>query len=353
VLTKDGYISSLSKKAIDLRGATLDEITLGYVDMRAVILDGASMRGVWMKGVQFQDASLKKVDFRPSEKGRNTRMMAANFNYSDLSGAWLMEADLSDATFKMSKLEETDMSYTNLSNTVFTSSNLNKAILTNSRIYGIAAWDIKKEGAIQKDLLIEPTNDVVFVDDLEIAQFVYLLLNNKNITNVISTIGQKAVLILGRFTPERKKVLDAIRDKLRNEYNLIPIVFDFERAIEKDITETVQILAGLSRFVIADITQPKSSPLELQATIPNFMIPFVTIIQEGETPFSMFTDLWKQHNDRVLLPLEYPSLSLLLDNFQVAIMDEVQKLEETLFERKVIEKVKIRKLRDILNQKSE
>ena len=352
MLTKGGYIASLSKKVIDLRGATLDEINLGYVDMRGVILDDASMRGVWMKGAQYQDASLIKVDFGPSDYGRNTRMMEANFNYCDLSGARLVEADLSGATFKTTNLTETDLTFTNLTNTVFTSSNLNRAILSNSRIYGIAAWDIQKEGTIQKDLLIESKNDVVSVDDLEIAQFVYLLLNNKNITNVISTIGQKAVLILGRFTPERKIVLNAIREKLRNEYNLIPIVFDFERAVEKDITETVQILAGLSRFVIADITEPKSSPLELQATIPNFMIPFVTIIQEGENPFSMFTDLWKKNNDRVLLPLEYNSLDLLLDNFQIAIMDEVLNLEEKLSEIKIIEEVKTRKLSDIVNQKN-
>jgi hypothetical protein len=31
----------------------------------------------------------------------------------------------------------------------------------------------------------------------------------------------------------------------------------------------------LSRFIIADITNPRSSPLELQATMPDYMIPFV------------------------------------------------------------------------------
>ena len=30
----------------------------------------------------------------------------------------------------------------------------------------------------------------------------------------------------------------------------------------------MRLLAGLSKFVIADITNPKSSPLELQATVP-------------------------------------------------------------------------------------
>jgi len=29
----------------------------------------------------------------------------------------------------------------------------------------------------------------------------------------------------------------------------------------------------VSRFVIADITRPKSVPLELEATVPSYMIP--------------------------------------------------------------------------------
>jgi hypothetical protein len=47
----------------------------------------------------------------------------------------------------------------------------------------------------------------------------------------------------------------------------------------------------MSAFVIADITNPKSSPLELHATVPNYRIPFVPILQDGEQPFSMFRDL--------------------------------------------------------------
>jgi len=340
-LTKGGNIIAQSLKVVDLRGAMLDEIVLGYADLRGVIFDGASMRGVWMKGVQLQDASLKNVDFSPSENERETRMMEANFNYCDLRDANLEAADLSDATFKHTKLQQANLQKVNLSNSIFNDSNLEGANLTNSRIYGVAAWDLKKEGARQKNLLIEPSGDKVSVDDLEIAQFVYLLLNNRNITTAISTIGKKGVLILGRFTPERKRILDAIREELRNNYNLLPIVFDFDRATEKDITETVKILAGLSRFVIADITEPKSSPLELQATIPNYMVPFVTIIQEGERPFSMFTDLWKKYDKWVLKPLEYPSLEVLLEYFKKGVIDRVMKVEQKLLEYKVIDRVKL------------
>jgi hypothetical protein len=48
----------------------------------------------------------------------------------------------------------------------------------------------------------------------------------------------------------------------------VPIVFNFDKPETKDFTETVRLLAGLAKFVIADIINPRSAPLELQATVP-------------------------------------------------------------------------------------
>ena len=72
------------------------------------------------------------------------------------------------------------------------------------------------------------------------------------------------------------------------------MVFNFDRPDSKDFTETARLLAGLSSFVIADITNPRSTPLELQAVVPEYMVPFVTVLEEGEEPFAMFQDLWQQ-----------------------------------------------------------
>jgi hypothetical protein len=98
-------------------------------------------------------------------------------------------------------------------------------------------------------------------------------------------------LLLGRFTEGRIEILERLRDELRNR-GYVPIIFNFDKPETKNFTETVRLLAGLSHFVIADVTNPKSAPLELQATVPEVMVPFRPIIQQGEKPFAMLEDLW-------------------------------------------------------------
>ncbi len=135
------------------------------------------------------------------------------------------------------------------------------------------------------------------------------------------------MLILGRFTPERKKILDAIRDKLR-EKDFVPIMFDFEKVDARNVTETIMILAGLSKFVIADITNPRSAPMELQATVPNYQIPFITILQKDEKPFSMYSDLQKY--PWVLPTISYDSEAELLEGFELGILKRALDEDERL-----------------------
>ena len=50
---------------------------------------------------------------------------------------------------------------------------------------------------MQKNLIITPHGEpAITVDNLEVAQFIYLLLNNESVRRVIDTITSKVVLIL-------------------------------------------------------------------------------------------------------------------------------------------------------------
>jgi hypothetical protein len=222
---------------------------------------------------------------------------------------------------------------------------LTNADISGAQICGIAAWDVKTDGLTQNNLVITPWDQPeIIVDSIEMAQFIYLLLQNKNIRQAIDTISQKGVLILGRFTKERKAVLDAVRDKLRT-LGFVPMMFDFEKPKQRDFTETIKTLAGLSRFIIADITNPKSSPLELQATMPDYMIPFVPVIQEKQKPFSMFRDLKQKYGEWVLDVLEYNSAEGLIEVLEPAVVKPALEKSEQLLHKKT-EEIRKRHVKD-------
>ena len=126
------------------------------------------------------------------------------------------------------------------------------------------------------------------------------------------------VLILGRFTPERKAILDALRDTLR-ERNYLPVVFDFDKPASRDLTETVSTLAHLARFIIADITDPRSIPQELQAIVPDLAVPVQPIIARPQQPWGMFVDFPKKYH-WVLEAHEYTDLGDLLSDLQTNVI---------------------------------
>ena len=318
----------------NLKNACLSDALLNYGNLIFSNLSGAILDGVNLERAKMHDSNLRGANL----EGAN--LYRASLYNADLSGAILTGANLARANLSRAILVG---AY--LVGALLVETNLKNSNLTNCAIYGISAWKSKLDGARQANLIITPpTEPIIVVDNLEVAQFIYLLLNNKNIRGVIDTIGEKGVLLLGRFTPERKAVLDAIRNKLR-ELGFVPMMFDFEKPSQRDFTETIKTLAGMSRFIIADITNPKSAPLELQATMPDYMIPFVPIIQEGEEPFSMFRDLKQKYGAWVLDVLEYDSAEGLIDVMDDAVVQPALDKAYELIDRKA-EDLKKRHVRD-------
>jgi hypothetical protein len=144
-------------------------------------------------------------------------------------------------------------------------------------------------------IITDRRQPTVTVDNIEVAQFIYLLLHNEKIRDVIDTIGKKAVLILGRFTTDRNAVLDALREELR-KHNYLPILFDFDKPASQDLTATASTLAHLARFVIADITDPSSIPYELATVVPTTPVPVQPILLSGRSEFAMFENLRRRYH---------------------------------------------------------
>ena len=330
----------------DLSGADLSRADLLEADLSHANLCGTDLSGAHLRIANLSEARLIKADLyganlREADLGAanlsganlyKADLYGANLEGAGLYGADLRETDLVEANLNEADLSGADLSGANLYRATLVGTNLEKATLTACHIYGISAWNVKLEGAIQSNLVITPAEESpIQVDNLEVAQFIYLLMSRQKLRDVLTTIGEKAVLILGRFT-ERKELLDRMADKLR-QLGYIPIIFDFERPTDRDLTETVKILAGLSRFVIADITNPRSVPLELQAVVPDYMVPFVTILQRGQPAFGMFDDLPRKYHWALPL-LEYSTADTLLAAFeQKVIAPALEKVDEVRREK--------------------
>lgn len=281
-------------------------------------LMSANLFGVNLSGIDLHDADLRRTNLREANLSSanlsKAQLYRCNINRANLTNADLSGANLYRAYFGRADLSGANLSGADMQLSILVETKLEGAILRNAKVHGISAWNLNLANATEKDLIITKDDEpIITVDNLAVAQFIYFLLNNKNIRTVLNSITSKGVLILGRFSePERKAVLDGLREKLR-KFDLLPIVFDFDRPTDKDYTETVQTLVGMSMFVIADLTNPKSTPLELEATVKNFKIPYLPIIDKSVDthPFAMLSDLQKSFH-WVLPMLRYNTKEQLL-----------------------------------------
>ena len=299
----------------DLSRANLSGAHLSGADLSGALLYEADLGGANLSEARLSGANLSGADLRRALLG-GANLSGANLFQAFLENAHLRKANLTEADLNMAHLVQTDLRAAVLSGAKLTSANLRTATLvdmdltgadlTGCRVYGVSAWGLKLEMAKQQNLVITGMSEPeITVDNIEVAQFIYLMLHNQKIRDVIDTIGKKGVLLLGRFTEGRMVVLERLRDKLR-DLGFVPMVFNFDKPETKDFSE-------LSKFVIVDITNPRSAPLELQATVPDYMVPFVPILQQGEQPFSMFVDLQNKY-DWVLQPVVgYPSIDRLIE----------------------------------------
>src|SRR5215217_3922941 len=266
----------------DLSEADFSKADIGGLDLSGLDLHGLDLSGKNLSGKNLSGADLSEAD-----------LSEANLSEADLSGANLSRAGLSWANLSRADLSEVDLSGADLRCSTLVQTNLERTTLEGCRIYGISAWSLNLEGTKQQNLNVSDYGEpAISVDNLEVAQFIYLLLNNERIRQVIDTIASKVVLILGRFTSERKAVLEALRESLR-QHDYLPVLFDFAKPTSRDLTETISTLAHMARFIIADITDAKSIAQELQAIVPNLSVPVQPLLLASEYEYGMFESFKK------------------------------------------------------------
>jgi uncharacterized protein YjbI with pentapeptide repeats len=319
-------LSSANLFRAHLSEANLSTADLFQANLFRAHLSGADLSRADLSSANLFEANLFKAHLsRANLQGAN--LMGANLKEADLRQAHLFGANLSDANLSGADLREAHLYAATLVKT-----DLTGADLSGCRIYGVSAWSVELESAKQQNLIITPANEPqITVDNIEVAQFIHLLLHNEKIRHVINTITSKVVLVLGRFTDERKAVLDALREELRKR-DYLPILFDFAVPAMRDITETVSLLTGMARFIIADLTDPSSIPKELEAIVPHLAVPVQPLLEGTSQPYAMFKDYWKY--EWVLPVCRYEALEPLLATLAERVIAPAEAKVKALEERR-------------------
>jgi uncharacterized protein YjbI with pentapeptide repeats len=305
----------------NIKNSNLNKIELKKSKLKSSDLRKCTFKSAFIKKTDISKANLKMANLEGSKlievNFENADLRGANLNNTIIEGVNFEKANLSRASFIGAKINNT-----NLMNTHLVETNFEKTNIENCYIYGISAWDLNLKGSNQSNLIITREGEsIITVDNIEVAQFIYMLIHSNKIRHVIDTITSKVVLILGRFTPTRKIILDSIKNELR-KYDYLPVLFDFNKPLSRDFTETVTLLAKMSKFIIVDITDPKSVPHELQAIIPTNKIPVQPLLYSSESEYGMFNDFkiypW------VLNTYNYNNIEDLLQNFKEKVISPAE-----------------------------
>jgi hypothetical protein len=261
----------MPRKKIDLRGSPhvkLPGVNLFRAKMRWTAFYFADFTNATFAGGDLSEATIVESDLSHANLNgvnlANANLQRSKFANADLSGAILRGCDLTGADLSGANLRSADLRGAKLVKT-----NLSNADLTGCRIYGAATWGLKVQGAIQRSIVItDDAGPEITVDDIEIGQFLYLMIDNVQLRRVIDGITSKVVLILGRFTSDRKSVLDSLRDRIA-DLGYVAVVFDFETPKSRSTDETVALLGRMAKFIVADLSDAKSVLQELRGLVPD------------------------------------------------------------------------------------
>lgn len=294
----------------DLNRATLVKANLSQADLAGVNLNSADLSQAFLIKANLSGASLVEARLEGANLGQASLFRAnltraalrkASFFKADLTEADLSETDLDGANLQEAVLERTNLRAANLSNAnlcfaTLLRTNLEKAVIDNCSVCGISLWDVDLKDARQQDLdIMPPQQPVLAVDNLQTAQLVGMLLHQQKSRNDVFSVSLNTVLVMGRFPPERKPVLEAIKDALRRcDYS--PLVLDFLVPGPRDMNETVKTLGRMSRFIIADLTDDRRVAQTLDSVVHYLpSVPIQPIVRDGGSQAAESRHYFKYH----------------------------------------------------------
>jgi uncharacterized protein YjbI with pentapeptide repeats len=321
----------------DLQGANLDHAVLSQAGLGGASLYGARLEDADLSGASLHGATLDNARCARANLTR-AELVRARLDATDLTGAIMTDADLTGAGLYRVRLTSADLTGATLSLASLVETDVRGARLIKCKVYGVAAWDLTTdETTVQSELAVATAGGrtLVMVDDLEVAQFIYMLTSSEKVRRIIGTLeGSRGVLIIGRFSDERIEILRAIGDELRARHDLFPIMFDFEPQRLRTTIETLLALAHMSRFVVADLTEAQAVVQELTKITDTIRsLPIKLIIHEQAEMPSMSDSFLIA--DSVLKPVyRYRSREQLRANLQSEVIDPAQQFA-TAFEARL------------------
>lgn len=277
----------------NLSGANLVKSSLSYAILQEAILTNSNLREARVTGGFLRNADLSNANLANSFFWKSDFMLAdltdavlveailadCNFSGTILRSAQMQHSTLDGARFKGADLQRANLSGASLRYVTFADTDLTGARIKTCPVYGISVWNpILDETTIQEDLVVTPEGQPeITVDNLEVAQFIYMITNNKKIAGFISAMRTKNVLLLGSFKRQYKEVLEVLRKALSSK-GYVTTIFDFDTNASCFPLETIKTLALLSAFVIVDLSEPAGQYVEM-GSIENTPVPIIRIAE--------------------------------------------------------------------------
>jgi uncharacterized protein YjbI with pentapeptide repeats len=244
----------------DLRGAVLGEVTAGGAWFRGALLRAAVLMSGTYVGADFRRADFVTLAPEADAKAgtaahlwwnKPTHLNWAKLEKCNFSGARIGSTTLDHVDLTDARLTRADLRGATLNFVTMVRTHVEDATFRGCSITGLTAYDLRGVPRDESQLLVTGAQGLkAQVDFLEAAQFISLL-RSERLGVALDRIEPKLVLILGRFKPERKRVLEELRDAM-TATGWVALVFDFPAP--KGITPTFKVMAAVCGWVIADVT---------------------------------------------------------------------------------------------------